>query len=200
MIDRAADKMVRKADKKNGLRTLCIRPGMALVGAKDLFVASYFRSASPSSLRARTESIRSRAKNPIWGNDLVHHCQAGMDVALVEILAEKALLERPDECAGQGFLTTGDPNLYSFGELRRQIQVCFFILSRYMISDEVGTVPRFSRSGLSACHTSVNAVRRLYSQVHSGGALLRKIDVGHQALWSCTWLDEGDGDATTGAV
>lgn len=46
MADRAADKMVREADKKNGLRTLCIRPGMALVGAKDLFVASYFRSVS----------------------------------------------------------------------------------------------------------------------------------------------------------
>lgn len=130
----------------------------------------------------------------------MHHCQAGIDVALVEILAEKALLERPDECAGQGFLTTGDPNLYTFGELRRQIQVRFFSLSRPTISDEFGIVPRFSRSGLSTCHTSVHAVRRLYRQVHSGCAVLRKINVQYQASWSCTCLDEGDRDAATGAL
>jgi len=102
-----ADRLVRKAHGKRGIRTGVIRPGMTVCSPTDLVTGSTLRQKI----------------NPVFVGSYAQNFINSQDMAVFLLLLEKALQERPDQVGGEAFLVTGDRDLWTFEEIRKAVQV-----------------------------------------------------------------------------
>ncbi|KAK9897525.1 NAD(P)-binding protein [Cystobasidium minutum MCA 4210] len=98
-----ADRLVRAANGQQGLRTGVLRPGMTICSPTDQVFGAVMRTTP----------------NPFFGEN----CINSQDLAAAFLLYEKALRERSEEVAGEAFLVTGDPDLWTWQEQMQTLQL-----------------------------------------------------------------------------
>nr|ABR17812.1 unknown [Picea sitchensis] len=102
-----ADRLVREADGKGNIRTGVLRPGMTICSPTDQVFGAMMRQPS----------------NPFFGGSYAQNSINSQDLAVAFLKYESALRERPQEVAGEAFLVTGDPELWTWKEQIEALQL-----------------------------------------------------------------------------
>lgn len=104
---RLAEKLILDANDTHGIQSLSIRPGMAVIGPQDLFLAVYLLSRP----------------NPVWSGKIVQGAIDARDVGRAHIFGDARLADSPIEVGGESWVVTGEREAWNFDLYRRATQV-----------------------------------------------------------------------------